>query len=169
MRTSEALSMLTQGDAARFWGKVHKSEGCWLWMGAKQTHGYGDFAMTRKGHVLAHRLSFAMANGAIDDSLCVMHRCDTPACVNPTHLLLGTLRDNWDDMRAKRRNRWGTLSGESSPLAKLRAYDIVRIVQKYREGGVTQLGLAREFGVAKSTIGRVLRGTAWKGVPRVTA
>jgi hypothetical protein len=36
----------------------------------------------------------------------VLHRCDTPACVNPDHLFLGTAKDNALDREAKGRGRW---------------------------------------------------------------
>jgi hypothetical protein len=85
----------------RFWPKVAKSDGCWEWRGAK-TLGYGRINVGRRS-ILAHRVSYEMANGPIADGLVVCHRCDNPSCVRPDHLFLGTLGDNNADMFAKGR------------------------------------------------------------------
>src|SRR5258708_26780104 len=86
----------------RFWAKVCKTDSCWLWTGATRTGGYGAVGRNRKV-VQAHRVAWEMAHGPIMDDLYVLHRCDTPSCVNPEHLFLGTAKDNMDDFVAKRR------------------------------------------------------------------
>ncbi len=92
--------------AERFWAKVRKGEGCWLWVGAKQHNGYGY--LHSGGHSIrkplrAHRVSWELHNGPIPDGLRVLHSCDTPCCVNPAHLFLGTQSDNMKDCAAKGR------------------------------------------------------------------
>lgn len=88
----------------RFWEKVQKSSGCWLWMAAKANYGYGVINLgTGLGLVRAHRLSWAMHNGPVPEGREVCHRCDVPACVNPAHLFLGTHGDNMRDMVKKGR------------------------------------------------------------------
>lgn len=89
--------------ATRFWAKVHKTERCWLWQGAK-AWGYGKIYV--EGHVIrAHRVAWEMTHGPIPEGLLVLHECDTPACVNPSHLRLGTQRENISDCRSRGRFR----------------------------------------------------------------
>jgi hypothetical protein len=95
--------LLTQTDLERFWLRVNKNgDDCWTWTGFKNELGYGLFSLDHK-HVKAHRVSWMVANGKIPDGLCVLHSCDNPICVNPSHLFLGTMKDNTQDMLAKGR------------------------------------------------------------------
>ena len=91
-----------------FWYKVTPSDsGCWEWQGAISRAGYGFFSVNRKLRT-AHRVSYEMCVGDIPEGTgyhgtCVMHICDNRRCVNPSHLRLGTQRDNLNDMVAKGR------------------------------------------------------------------
>jgi len=79
------------------------NSGCWIWnAGFLGTSGYGSFSVKNKTY-LAHRISFQIYNGEIAKGMCVMHSCDTPCCVNPRHLKLGTLKDNSQDKMMKGR------------------------------------------------------------------
>lgn len=81
------------------------NSGCLLWTGNAGQDGYGRVAKGLGGHVLVHRIAYQVAFGPFDHSLKVCHRCDTPSCVNPDHLYLGTQTDNMRDMFAKGRAR----------------------------------------------------------------
>lgn len=82
--------------------------GCWLWTGATNPWGYGNVKLKRsKKTINSHRLSWILHRGEIPKKLLVLHKCDTPACVNPEHLWLGTAKQNTQDMVSKKRNRNG--------------------------------------------------------------
>ncbi len=89
----------------RFWHRVQKTEHCWLWTGTKLSLGYGILSVAGKS-VRAHRFSYEMHRGSTTGKM-VCHKCDTPLCVNPDHLFLGTAKDNTADMHAKGRFKGG--------------------------------------------------------------
>lgn len=87
---------------SRFWAKVDKSDGCWMWTAAKKQYGYGVFNAGGK-FVLAHRFAYELLVGEIPNGLMCCHHCDTPSCVNPAHIFLGTNKDNAADRDKKNR------------------------------------------------------------------
>lgn len=100
----------------RFWEKVDKlgPDDCWLWTGSLTTSGgYGQIQRggRDKGPARAHVLSYEMHIGPIPDGLCVLHRCDVTACVNPSHLFVDTRGENCKDMGRKERWANGTTAG----------------------------------------------------------
>src|SRR5437899_2411616 len=92
--------------------------GCWIWQGATNSMGYGRLHWSGTT-VLAHRAAWFVANGPIPDHMCVCHRCDTPLCVRPSHLFLGTHSDNMKDSYAKGRHQPVRLYGTRHGMAKL--------------------------------------------------
>lgn len=83
---------------SRFWAKVDKAEGCWLWTGKCNRDGYGY--IDDRG---AHRVAYELSKGPIPTGLFVCHSCDNKRCVNPSHLWAGGAAANTQDMIAKGR------------------------------------------------------------------
>ena len=75
---------------------------CWPWHGTRDRYGYGRIVCLNSIQK-AHRVSYEMANGPIQDGLLVMHSCDNPNCVNPAHLSVGTQKQNMKDASARGR------------------------------------------------------------------
>lgn len=84
----------------------YQGEPCWEWIAGKTSYGYGSFSAggREKGAVKAHRWSYEHYRVEIPAGLHVLHHCDRPSCVNPTHLFLGTQADNVRDMMEKGRH-----------------------------------------------------------------
>jgi hypothetical protein len=94
----------------RFWKHVKKSpDGCWLWIGGTARGGYGEFNAggLKRGNISSHRFSYELHYGPIPEGMDICHHCDTPACVRPDHLFVGTRSDNVQDMLRKNRHRNG--------------------------------------------------------------
>ena len=143
---------------SRFFDKVEKSSGCWLWVGAKQKDGYGMFTPSGRGSsVSAHRYSYALKYGEIPAGKNILHRCDTPSCVNPDHLFLGTRSDNMQDMQEK--GRCNYLSGGKSHMAKLTDEDVRSIRENYR--GEKHSDVAKIYCVHRTTISNILNRKTW--------
>ena len=73
--------------------RIELKNGCWLWVGAKSSYGYGNLRIN-KIQYRAHRISFKSKFGFLDDNLVIDHLCKNKSCVNPDHLELVTQRIN---------------------------------------------------------------------------
>lgn len=130
---------------------VDEDTGCWLWQGAVGSDGYGR--VRRRGVTYsAHRFSYELFKGPIPEGLCVMHRCDVPRCVNPTHLVLGTKADNSRDMLRKGR--------DGHPVPKL-SYEQVLEVRAMLAQGATKAAVCERFGICRSTVQDIEAGATW--------
>lgn len=140
----------TESLRDRFWSKVKKSPGCWLWTANKNNKGYGTMTLgaANLGKGLAHRISYALHYKEIPAGIEVMHHCDNPSCVKPTHLFLGTHAENMLDMRNK-----GTAYYRSNRFTPMQVSTILEM--RKAKKSVNAIGL--EMGCDKGTIVRFLK------------
>ena len=107
-------------DKERFLQRVdvRGPDECWPFKSRTSPGKHGVFWANGKSHG-AHRIAYAVAYGPIRDGLFVCHHCDNPPCCNPSHLFLGSARDNARDAISKGRYRiWGSNRGGFVPRAR---------------------------------------------------
>ena len=158
------------------WVEADLNSGCWLWSGAARG-GYG-ITEVRGKKVSVHRLMYVLHKGDIPEGLFVCHACDTPACVNPAHLWVGTAAQNRADMVAKGRGVIGR-RGYGRNAAEIRhttgkqgakgsAHHRAKIcdadVRAIRASDLTNAELAERFGCHQSNICNIRRGRTWRSV-----
>ena len=147
----------------RFLSQVDQSGGeaaCWHWRGFIRETGYGIFGLNGKSYK-AHRVSYFLAHGQIDDDLLVLHRCDVRSCVNPLHLFQGTAKDNSQDAVGKGRNT--KVYGEQNGNHKLTAIQVASIRSMCKEGRELRKIIAKRHGVSEATVSYIANGGRWKG------
>ena len=132
---------------------VQNENGCLLWKHGISDSGYGI-------HILdgvtwyAHRLNWFLSGRDLPKGLFLLHRCDTPRCVNIEHLFLGTPKDNMVDKVLKNRQT----KGINHPASKLSESKVVEI----RNSNLSSNKLAAIYGVSKTAIVKVRKYVNWK-------
>jgi hypothetical protein len=145
----------------KFWNKVltmNDATSCWEWHGAK-AKGYGIHRHDGKQMRATHYV-WRICKSVIPDGLVVLHTCDNPGCVRPSHLLLGTRADNRRDCVSKGRHTKGTACWN----AKLDPAKVTVVRTLYGSGGHTQKEIAELLGVTQPCISYVCTGMSWRNV-----
>ena len=147
-----------QDIATRFWTKVDKSGECWFWSAGVGTDGYAKFWYNGTS-THASRAAYELTFGPIPDGLQVCHHCDTPRCVRPEHLFLGTNFDNAQDMVEKHRSAIGV----RHPNAKLTEQSVIEIRRRY-DAGIRISELMQSFGLSHGGIYAVVHHVTWRHI-----
>lgn len=133
--------------------------------------GYGKITLAEQKTGLTHRVVFEAFVRPLKEGEWVLHSCDNPACCNPSHLFIGTPRDNTQDSLKKGRHgtqqeHWQKkMRCENNPGAKLANSDVAQMRKLWRERVMTQAELARNFGVHQSVVSRIVRNLTWRYLP----
>lgn len=139
---------------------------CLLWTGA--TNGRYGVLSEHGRNIYAHRRAYEVANGPIPEGMLVCHHCDTPLCVEPRHLFVGTQADNMRDARLKGRvTPYHPNPGERNGRALLTRAQVDEIRQTVtpnktgiKGGGLSEA--ARRYGVSRREIKAILTGESWR-------
>jgi hypothetical protein len=149
----------------RYLRKVDKSQGadkCWPWTGGKDPDGYGIFwdgtySANGRGHyVRVTRWTYEQFIGPLPAELQILHSCDNPPCVNPSHLSAGTSANNHAERESRGRGR--RCHGSTHVGAKLTEAQVVAIRETV---GVTNVALAEQYGVSNQLISMVRTRKIW--------
>lgn len=135
---------------------------CWLWYGDKNDKGYAQLRMRDGGGrtwLNLRRYVWETTHGPIPDGMLVCHSCDTPSCLNPEHLWLGTHQDNMNDSKAKGR-LFSMSRGEANKSSKLKEVDVLEM-WKLKGLGYSHKAIGEQFGVCSTHVGRIFRGDHW--------
>lgn len=84
---------------------IRAENGCLEWRGIKNNKGYGLISIMvtpgREGKrttIPAHRAHYmALLGRALKENAVIRHKCDNPSCVDRSHLVAGTHKDNVQD------------------------------------------------------------------------
>ena len=146
----------------RFYERVllPNENGCMFWIGDKNRYGRITRYLEKQEYIYAHRYSYELHFGRFNKELCVLHRCDNPLCVAPSHLFLGTHADNMRDCKNKNRNRCTPRYGEENHAAKLTEKQ-VKNIKKALENGGKVTALAEKYGVTRQSISNIKHSRTW--------
>lgn len=137
----------------RFWSKVHKTDvGCWEWQAGRFHAGYGKFRFEGRNQA-ASRVAWRLVNGQIPPKHCVCHKCDNRGCVRPSHLFLGTYKDNTQD---------GMRKGRIVAQPKKLTHEKAAAIRAMRKKGRTITAIAKCFGVSPPLVSQICLGRVWK-------
>jgi hypothetical protein len=153
----------------RLWAKIRVGsfDECWPWIGTINDRGYGIVRVDGKLKK-AHRVLWEEMNGTLEEGECVLHKCDNPPCCNPKHHFKGTKGDNNRDCANKGRNTGARNAprGEASPKAKL-SEEVVTQIRQRADEGESDLSIARDLKVPRSTVYTVRKRETWKHLEEV--
>lgn len=179
----------TPKQIASFWNRVDRTADadCWEWQGKRIAKGYGKFIHQQNNVIrefLTHRMAYFLTYGSIPKGKIICHKCDNPACCNPSHLYAGTYSQNnfdtcrrggkkgkgWNAVRCSGDSHWShrrpdaVTRGSKVGGSKLTEADVVEIRRRYSSGEKVK-ALSAEFGIHEMSVYPILQRKTWRHVP----
>lgn len=129
--------------------------GCLEWQRCLNSDGYPRMAIGKNSNIKVHRLIYEIATGEDITGKVIRHKCDNPKCINPEHLLSGTMTENMADRDARFRHG----------AAKLTPEQVIAIRKSFSDNPKLKCpAVAREYGISSSTVHSIKRGYHWKNL-----
>lgn len=128
---------------------------CWVWTGGtskNKNHRRPYFRGTP-----AYRYIFVKVVRPLARHEFVCHTCDNPMCVNPSHMFVGSQKDNMQDAVAKKR-KVGRPHKQHPQLQEMR---------ELRAAGATNYAIAKRLKIDHSVVRWHLRDSSNPNVPTV--
>lgn len=147
-----------QDLATRFWSKVKKSAGCWMWTAGKSPDGYGKFLLSKRETKRAHRVAWFLTHGAWPSAdLYLLHSCNEPLCVRPDHLREGTQKENIQQAVSEGRAIRGSLNPKAT-MTEAQARAVKAAPKSERPSAIRRrLGLS-----SLAAVQQIRAGKSWR-------
>lgn len=150
--------------ASQFWSRLESMpNGCRLWPNGNSNGGYGKTGWRGKP-LMAHQLAFFLTHGwrPKGREVIIRHTCDEPRCCEPTHLVIGTQKDNARDRQE--RNRRAQPPSWTTHNAAIKSPDVIREIRARHAAGESYTKLGFEYGLHPQNIGRICRREGYRDV-----
>jgi hypothetical protein len=142
--------------------KCRTRKNCIEWTGCRRHNGRPVMTVSGQKQKLVYRLVYELAFGEkIKNGLFVCHTCDNPVCIRPSHLFLGTAKDNALDMMKK--GRGNPIKGSAHHAAKLTESKIKQI-RMMIDKRIVQHKIAKRFSVTPQTVTLIKQRKVWAHV-----
>lgn len=132
---------------------------CWLWKAGRHRPQEHPKIRVGDGYKKASKVAFLLYKGEDPGANHVCHSCDTPLCVNPKHLFLGTHLANMQDKAKKGRSHHPI--GRKNPKSKLTRLIAEKIAADLAKGTLSQTEIGWKYDIGQSTVSEIKRGTHW--------
>jgi hypothetical protein len=137
--------------AEKFHGRVDTDGECWIWTASRNKNGYGRINHNYK-NIRAHRASWIITRGPIPKGIDILHKCDNPACVRPSHHFPGNMSINQTDRAMKGRHR--------NKLTPAQVRELRGVIGIHG----AQRAFARKYSVSEQIVSDVARGRVYRWV-----
>lgn len=163
-----ASTDLIESAQRRLAERVKKVGDCKIWQGAKSSRGYGSMSLGKYWSEASHRVAWAIQNGKRPPvGMHVMHSCDTPSCVNPSHLSIGTAKDNHRDCFIKGRKK--VRRGSRHAWSRYTEEQMIAAAALFAAGS-TYAQISQRLCINRGTLEKTLQGRRWPHIqPAISA
>lgn len=169
------MSVYDSTFADQFWSKVHQTEGCWFWLRTTDRDGYGVLTIGGRQRRAAQVAWELVNDSPFPTGMQACHHCDTPGCVRPDHIFVGTNQDNTRDSTEKGRRATGdrngkrthpesVIRGEQHGRAKLTENEVIAIRSRYAQGDIGHRRLAADYGLSPAGLRFILIRRTWRHI-----